>query len=559
MNVSISRRERKHKNFESGSAKSDNDSNSSSRGNSRRRNKTKQKTAFDPQNNQHTKMLQGSVSDDENTNLTNSDSLKSKRRKSAKFDLPSPPKSIIIFGDDDDIDSDDIDEKGNIKDLIDYNDEKDYAEYQREMKAREGKIKTMLNKHPIVFSKNENKNSDESSDSEKDEESDNDDTSEAMKLLIPFFMGEQNSNPLAELQARVMASNIPINCKESVLKRLENADPDKPKLIEWIESLLNIPFGRFTIMPVNINDPREKIKSFFDEVIKNFELKVYGLRDVKQQIIDYLAQFIASGSDSNSSPRPLALYGEAGIGKTFIIRHGIADVLGRPLCCVNMGGIKDSAHMCGFEYSYSNARYGTLIQKLIEKQVMDPIINFEEVDKISETRDGNDIQNVLMHLTDPEQNTSFQDKYFSGIDIDFSKALLVFTMNDPSRLNPILLNRLHLIKVPNPSREDKIEIAKRYILPELLKKINMSSDLIIIRNEIYNYILDHYCQGDKGLRTLKHCIETIILRINTVKLIGSDLSGKLQFTFPLLVDSELVDKILHQSQEQNSALNSMFG
>jgi len=494
----------------------------------------------------------------------------------------------ILFGDDD-IDPSELDEHGNIKDLIDYSNPEDYAIYDQEMKRRE-KLENKMSKRPhIVFSET---GGDEEKDDEKDdeksksntsrkrkavdsseedsEESEIDDESETessdendqenMKQamgLISYLLEQQTAgNSLSDFQARVAASNIPESCKQIVHKRLANTDPDKPKLIEWVESLLSIPFGLFAVSPVTISDPLPKIRGFFDETIKQFNKNVYGLENVKQQIIDYLGQFIAAGS--NASPRTLALCGGPGIGKTFLIRHGIADALGRPLRVVNMGGIKDSAHMCGFEYSYANARYGTVVQILIEKQVMNPIILFEEVDKISETRDGQDIQNILMHMTDPEQNKAFQDKYFAGIDIDISKAILVFTLNDPSALSPILLNRLHLVHVPDPTREDKIQIAKHHMILESLKNVNMHPDLVKISDEIYGYILDRYCQGDKGLRTFKRCLETVMLRLNMIRLIGKDLSGKLQLTFPVILNTEIVDTILREPNHSSLSSSSFM-
>jgi hypothetical protein len=537
------------------------------------------------------------------------------KSKKLRSELSKFQGSTILFGNDD-INASDLDEHGNIKNLIDYSDPQEYAVYESEMKRREQQEQAMVQRPHIIFSEsgddeefqsdsiqpirkkremkgkrvgnsfisrgargNEVPPSDdekeeyaaESEDTEDTEDTNIEDITEddqdseneeqeniqqGMRIIIPYLFGgasQPENDTLSDFQARVAASNLPDSCKQIVLKRLDNTDPDKPKLIEWIETLLNIPFGRLAVSPVTINDSLPKIQAFFDQTIKQFNNTVYGLVNVKQQIIDYLGQFIAAGSEAN--PRTLALCGGPGIGKTYLVRHGIADALGRPLRVINMGGIKDSAHMCGFEYSYANARHGVIIQALIEKQVMNPIILFEEVDKISETRDGQDIQNVLMHLTDPEQNKAFQDKYFSGIDIDISKAILVFTLNDPSALSPILLNRLHLINVPDPNREDRIQIAKLHMLPEIFKNVNMTPNSVTISDKICGYLLDHYSKEDKGLRTLKGCLETIMLRLNMIRFIGNDLSGKLKLSFPITLNTEIVDTIL---QPPNQPSLSMY-
>lgn len=565
--------------------------------------KSKLKVLFNLDNPEHNALVSASISDDETSgkssanvipetinksaekhySVNNKGKKKSntarsanKKTKNLRTELSRFQGSNILFGNDD-IDPDELDERGNIKDLIDYDNSQDYAAYETEMRRREQKEQMMTKRAHIIFSDHGEdtdeksakirKESDEEYNYESDDESESDNKSndeieeveelseeddaelinmqQPMGILIPYLLGGQphpENDSLSQFRARVAASNMPDACKQLALKRLANADPDKPKIIEWIETLLSVPFGTLAISPVTINDPLPKIQGFFEQTIKQFDKNVYGLTNVKQQIVDYLGQFISAGS--GACPRTLALCGGPGIGKTYLVRHGIADALGRPLRAINMGGIKDSAHMCGFEYSYANARYGVMVQVLIEKQIMNPVILFEEVDKISETRDGQDIQNVLMHLTDPEQNKAFQDKYFSGVDFDLSKAILVFTLNNPSALSPILLNRLHLVNVPDPSREDKIQIAKRHMLPEIFKNVNMSPDSIMVPDKIYEYILDRYSQNDKGLRTLKGCLETIILRLNMIRFIGRDLSGKLRLTFPITLNSGIVDQIL---------------
>lgn len=555
--------------------------------------KSSERIPINLSNPDHTALILNGLSDDEKS-TANTGSRKNRKRKSAPstFDKNVNKKrsknlsvklvqfrgSNVLFGDDNDINPSDLDEHGNIKDLIDYNDSADYAVYNKEMKKRERKEQQMIKRAHIIFS--ENGSDDESQDekiehrrpirqveSEEDSERESGEDSgeekeedeeeimkQTMELLFPHLM--EHGNSLSQsLRERVSASNLSDSCKDAVLTRLTN-DPEKPKLFEWIESLLNIPFGLFAVSPVTINDSKEKIQGFFEETIKQFDKNVYGLTSVKQQIIDYLGQCVSAGI--NSKPRTLALCGGPGIGKTFLIRHGISDALGRPLRVVNMGGIEDSHYMSGFEYSYANARYGIIAQILIEKKVMNPIILFEEVDKISGTKDGKNIQDILMHLTDPEQNMAFQDKYFVGIDIDLSKAILIFTLNDFSALDPILRNRLHPVYVPDPTREDKIEIAKLHMIGDILKSVNMDDSLISIPHEMYGYILDRYCQDDKGLRTLKDCLQTIILRLNTIRFIGRDLSGKLRLRFPVVLDTEIADIILKESNHSDSSSSAFM-
>lgn len=516
---------------------------------------SRKRVFFDPKNVDHKKLLPSATNNPSKSIIKNQEESK-------------PSKKIVFFGDDDEVKPDELDARGNIKDLIDYSDEKDYRQYEKAMKKRGERERIMAKvPHFVISHKTDaeldeldeeeaivspiqrdqesgeiESNEDVNEDSEEDEEE-----VEPLRIMLPFFMDQRaRLDPQEHLQAKVLASHLPDNTKEMVIKRLENSDLDKPKQMEWIESLLSIPFGKYAIAPISSNDSQDKLRGFFQGVIRNFDSQVYGLNDVKREIIDYLAQFITAGP--KSSPRTLALWGSAGCGKTHILRAALGEVLNRPMRTINMGGIKDTVYMTGFDYSYSSARYGVIVQTLIEKQVMNPIILFEEVDKISETKDGADIQNVLMQLTDPETNSVFQDKYFQGVDIDLSKAIMVFTLNDPSLVHPILLNRLHLVKVPDPTLQDKTNIGKGHMMPRILQNIGATSDFISVPDDIYAYILSNYCEGDKGVRGLKKCLETIALRLNTIHLIGSDLTGRLNVKFPLHLTREIVDSILHRPE-----------
>ena len=150
---------------------------------------------------------------------------------------------------------------------------------------------------------------------------------------------------------------------------------------------------------------------------------------------------------------------------------------------------------------------------------MNPVIYFDELDKLSSGFKGNDIENMLCHLTDFSQNNCFHDKYFSGIDFDLSKVLFIFSYNDESKINPILLDRMYKIKTDGFNTKSKINIAKDYLLPEICKNIGFDINDIIINDDIFKNIIENYTDEEKGVRNLKRCIESIISGVNIMKIL----------------------------------------
>jgi ATP-dependent Lon protease len=115
---------------------------------------------------------------------------------------------------------------------------------------------------------------------------------------------------------------------------------------------------------------------------------------------------------------------------------------------------------------------------------MNPVLFFDELDKISNTKEGQDIENFLIHLTDPVQNYDFNDKYFNGIPIDISKSLLIFSFNDMENISPILRDRLHIINIPNPSVKDKINIASKFFVKEFKNNFKLNEEEVVLEMQV---------------------------------------------------------------------------
>ena len=149
-----------------------------------------------------------------------------------------------------------------------------------------------------------------------------------------------------------------------------------------------------------------------------------------------------------------------------------------------LGGTNDSSIMEGHSYTYEGAVWGKIANILMQSQCMNPIIFFDELDKVSNTEKGKEIIGILTHLTDPVQNKSFTDKYFDGIELDLSKAFIVFSYNNPHLINPILKDRLTVIKFDTYKVNEKVIIAKKYVLPKLFKNVGIEEkDVIINENK----------------------------------------------------------------------------
>ena len=149
----------------------------------------------------------------------------------------------------------------------------------------------------------------------------------------------------------------------------------------------------------------------------------------------------------------------------------------------------DSSTLEGHSYTYEGSTYGKIVDILIQSKTMNPVIMFDELDKVSDTPKGEEIIGILTHLTDPTQNTEFHDKYFSEIDFDLSKCLFIFSYNDDSKINPILKDRLYKIQTKGYDKKDKIIIANNYLLPIIQETIKFNEDHISNILEFYQQIL----------------------------------------------------------------------
>ena len=350
----------------------------------------------------------------------------------------------------------------------------------------------------------------------------------------------------------LLESDIPTTFKVAALKKItmmENMDPSVSeyfKLKNWIDTFMRIPFNKYSELPVKFDDGLNQCNIFMENSMKILNEAVYGLDDAKMQIMQLIGQWIVN---PNATGTALALKGPMGTGKTTLIQHGLSKILNRPFQLIPLGGATDAAFLEGHGYTYEGSTWGKIVDILIQTKSTNPIIYFDELDKVSDTAKGEEIISILTHLIDTTQNTNFQDKYFSEIDFNLSKSLFVFSYNDENRVNPILRDRMYKISTKGYELKDKKVIANNYLIPYICKQVNIKNDEVIIPEESLNYIIKNYTEDEAGVRNLKRCLEIIFTKINLFRLMkpDSNLFDKekcLKIEFPFNVTEKIIEKII---------------
>ena len=215
------------------------------------------------------------------------------------------------------------------------------------------------------------------------------------------------------------------------LCKLDTNTTEYYKHRSFVDYSLNVPWNKY----YNIKDHMKEssdvhVKDFIKSIKKEFDLNIYGMDNVKNEIINNICKFI---SNPDSQKNNLALYGSAGVCKTKFVKI-LSKILNLPVQIIPLGGVRDSSFFMGHNFTYVESNYGIIMQSIIDSKIMNPILYFDELDKVSQADTGKDIYSVLSNLTDNTINTSFTDHYFRGMKFDLSKVFYIFTFNDISKI-----------------------------------------------------------------------------------------------------------------------------
>jgi ATP-dependent Lon protease len=346
----------------------------------------------------------------------------------------------------------------------------------------------------------------------------------------------------------------------------EEEEDDKKIIIDIISEFESIATMNPMLNNIEIKNDIDKINTnikeitdYISEVKLTLDKAVHGHDKAKKQIERIIGQWINGEQDGYC----FGFEGPPGCGKTSLAKRGISNCLkddkgnSRPFAMIQMGGDSNGSTLHGHNYTYVGSTWGSIVQILIDKKCMNPIIFIDEVDKISRTEHGKEIVGILTHLLDPAQNDCFQDKYFTGIDLDLSKALFILSYNDVEAIDKILLDRVHRIKFNNLSLEDKLIICNSHILPEVYKKMGLE-DMIYFTDEVLKFIIDEYT-SESGVRKLKEILFEIVGEINleTIKYSDKDYELPIKITIEEIKTKYFKDK--HEIKHKKIHTQSRVG
>ncbi len=316
-----------------------------------------------------------------------------------------------------------------------------------------------------------------------------------MEAIDQELNGDESE--IAQLAQRAEEANMPANVKEifdKELNKLARQNPQSPDYTvqyAYLETLIELPWGKYTTLETTLPQAKETLNA-----------RHYGLDKVKQRIIEQVA--LVLNNPDGKSPI-ICLVGPPGVGKTSLGKS-IAEALGRTFQRISLGGLHDEAEIRGHRRTYVGAMPGRIIEAIRRAGTANPVIMLDEIDKIGKDYKG-DPEAALLEVLDSEQNIKFHDNYID-IDFDLSKALFIATANTLSSLSRPLLDRMEVIDLSGYIVEEKIEIARRHLIPTALDELSLKAEDFTITDEAISSIIENYTaesgvrQLDKNLRSL---------------------------------------------------------
>lgn len=329
-----------------------------------------------------------------------------------------------------------------------------------------------------------------------------------MKTIQSELGGVSVEQDISELKVRASKKKWSKNVEgifEKELKRLERTSqhsPDYSIQLNYIETLLDLPWNEYTSDNFNLK-----------HAMKVLNEDHFGMEKVKDRIIEHLAVLKLKGD--MKSPI-ICLYGPPGVGKTSLGKS-IARALSREYVRVSLGGLHDEAEIRGHRRTYIGAMPGRIIQNILKAKYSNPVFVLDEIDKVTADYKG-DPTSALLEVLDPEQNTTFHDNYLD-VDYDLSKVLFIATANNLNSIPVPLLDRMELIEVSGYTQEEKVEIAKRHLIPKELENHGLIDEQFALPKTTTQNLIESYTR-ESGVRSLNREIASLMRKV--AKLVASN-------------------------------------
>lgn len=354
------------------------------------------------------------------------------------------------------------------------------------------------------------------------------------------------------LKAKIINLPIDISIRSNILDKydqlidMKTSNGEYYKLNKYINGIFKIPFDNYIKIPITLNNKSIDIINYFDKIKYSLDSSIYGQTKTKNILLELIAKWI---TNPKSYGNVIGLCGPPGIGKTTIIKHGLAKALNIPFSFIPLGGTTSSSFLIGHDYTYEGSTWGKIVSIIIEKKCMNPIIFFDELDKVSDTKEGEEIIGTLTHLTDTTQNSTFYDRYYNNIPLDLSKAIFIFSFNDDKKINPILKDRINIVHLDGFNTCDKIEIVKKYSINTICNNIGISYNNYKFDDITIKYIINNFTE-EKGVRNLNRCIEKILMKLNFIRLNGNKINN-IKIEYPIIINIDLINKFLKDINKPN--------
>lgn len=315
--------------------------------------------------------------------------------------------------------------------------------------------------------------------------------------VIQEQLGEEDGDETYNYINKIMSLRTDDQSREKLLKEADRLSKLPPASQEafviknYLDTVLDLPWGKYTKAEISI----KKAESILDN-------DHYGLKKVKERILEFLAVHMIN---PDIKGQIICLSGPPGIGKTSIAKS-IAKAMGRNYVRVSLGGVRDEADIRGHRKTYVGAMPGRIITALQQAGSANPLILFDEIDKLCNDMKG-DPSSAMLEVLDSEQNSAFRD-HFLEVPFDLSKSVFITTANDVSRIPSPLLDRMELIELPSYTAEEKYHIAKEHLFPKQLKEHGLKGTQLRIENKAFSDIIEFYTK-EAGVRGLERCIASI--------------------------------------------------